>query len=677
MVDELDDLDLAKTLRADGQAILAGRYRVVRELGRGGMGIVYLAEDLHLENRQVAIKMLPPVLSKNPRAIQALKKEALLTMQLSHPNIVTLRAFEQCDEGALLVMDYVDGKTLEQLLSEREQLSQDEVVRIFRPVAEALDYAHSRKVIHRDVKPSNIIVDAGGTPYIMDFGVAREMKDTFTRVTGKGTSGTLPYMSPEQLRGNPPVPAQDIYSLAASMYECLCGHPPFYTGQIEYQIVNEQPAAIEGGGAGLPARIMQALAKKPDDRPSKCGVLWAGAANSAIPVAEQPSRRPGRIELIEEPTLSVESAPSAVTVTVDGRAVGSTPLRLSLPSGEYRIQAQKEGFTAWERLIRFHGAGDAHLRIEMEANPGLVEASFPMTAQEAAKVQRAGAEALGVPLADELNCGGGVKMKLVLIPAGMFMMGSPNNEKDRLENEGPVHEVTISRSFYMGKYTVTQAQWEQVMGTTVAQQRRKVKGRLAGVAAIVGNLSRRKKYGLAGVGDNYPIYYVSWEEATEFCKKLSTKTGKTVTLPTEARWEYACRAGCPSRFSFGDADSDLALHAWFNGNSGGTNPVGQKKPNVWDLYDMHGNVWGWCSDWCEDSYANADDRDASSLGFGTYRGLRGGGWVSSPQRCRSAGRNGSPPVSRHVDVGFRVVVDLSANDEDNGPNPFPGQRRKS
>jgi len=162
MSDTFDDLDIAKTIRAGEDVVLAGRYRIVRELGRGGMGVVYLAEDSQLDGRKVAIKMLPPVLARNTRAIAALKKEALLAMQLSHPHIVTLRAFEQTDEGAFLVLDYIEGQTLENILAERERLAEPEIVRIFRAIAEALDYAHGRKVVHRDVKPSNIILAADG-----------------------------------------------------------------------------------------------------------------------------------------------------------------------------------------------------------------------------------------------------------------------------------------------------------------------------------------------------------------------------------------------------------------------------------------------------------------------------------------------------------------------------------
>jgi formylglycine-generating enzyme required for sulfatase activity len=245
-----------------------------------------------------------------------------------------------------------------------------------------------------------------------------------------------------------------------------------------------------------------------------------------------------------------------------------------------------------------------------------------------------------VPLSDTvpakqvtLDFGNNVSMKLVLIPAGKFMMGSPENEKDRYDTEGPQHEVTISKAFYIGAYHVMQEQYERIMGN---------------------NPSRFK-------GAQNPVESVSWNDAAEFCKKLSQASGKTVRLPTEAQWEYACRAGSKTRFSYGDDNdySDLGDYAWYNKNSNGqTHPVGQKKPNVWGLYDMHGNVWQWCSDWYADSYAKANNTNPQGPDSGVVRVLRGGSWISDPRDCRSANRGGGVPVNRVSDVGFRVVVDL-------------------
>ena len=243
-----------------------------------------------------------------------------------------------------------------------------------------------------------------------------------------------------------------------------------------------------------------------------------------------------------------------------------------------------------------------------------------------------------------LDLGNNISMKLILIPAGKFTMGSPDGEKDHQADESPQREVTISKPFYMGVYEVTQEQYEQVIGK---------------------NPSSFK-------GAQNPVETVSWDEAVDFCKKLSQKTGKTVSLPTEAQWEYACRAGSKTRFSFGDADGDLCKYGNYcdQSNTSGyswqdkdhndghdkTAPVGSFKPNAFGLYDMHGNVWEWCSDWYADSYANAKNQDPQGPDSGTLRVLRGGGWGYVPLYCRSAFRIRCNPVYRYHYVGFRVVV---------------------
>jgi formylglycine-generating enzyme required for sulfatase activity len=243
-----------------------------------------------------------------------------------------------------------------------------------------------------------------------------------------------------------------------------------------------------------------------------------------------------------------------------------------------------------------------------------------------------------------LDLGNKVTMKLALIPAGKFLMGSPDGEKDGQTDERPQHEVTISKPFYMGVYEVTQEQYEQIIGK---------------------NPSSFK-------GAKNPVESVSWDEAVAFCQALSRKTGKTVSLPTEAQWEYACRAGTKTRFGFGDKDEDLCKYgnycdksntndlSWqdkdHNDGFDKTAPVGSLKANDWGLYDMHGNVWEWCSDWYADSYANAKNQDPQGPDSGTQRVLRGGCWNLYPRCCRSAIRLRLNPDYRFFGNGFRVVV---------------------
>ena len=262
-----------KTIVSGGEgAILAGRYHVIRQLGQGGMGSVWLAEDSQLDNRKVAIKMLPSIVVTDKRAYQQLKSEALVSLKLIHPNIVTLRAFEENNGAPFLVMDYIEGRTLSDYLAEKGKLSEAETIKLLKPIAAALDYAHGEKVIHRDVKPSNVIIRNDGHPFILDFGIAREIQESMTRVTGRTISGTLLYMSPEQLRGAPPSPAQDVYSFAAMCYECLKGEPPFTRGEIAYQILNEKPAPLMCARR-IADPVLAGLSKKPGSRPKSCSEI--------------------------------------------------------------------------------------------------------------------------------------------------------------------------------------------------------------------------------------------------------------------------------------------------------------------------------------------------------------------------------------------------------------------
>ncbi len=213
-----------------------------------------------------------------------------------------------------------------------------------------------------------------------------------------------------------------------------------------------------------------------------------------------------------------------------------------------------------------------------------------------------------------VDLGNGVKLEMVLIPAGEFLMGSPDSDKDAQYTERPQHRVRITKPFYLGKYPVTQEQWEAVMGN---------------------NPSGFK-------GPKNPVEQVGWDDCQQFLKRLNRKVGGAMfQLPTEAQWEYACRAGSTTRYCFGNDASGLGQYAWYGENSGGnTHPVGQKKPNAWGLYDMHGNVWEWCQDWYESGfYARSPTDDPTVGGTESVHVIRGGDWYFDAGYCRSAVRS--------------------------------------
>ena len=235
-----------------------------------------------------------------------------------------------------------------------------------------------------------------------------------------------------------------------------------------------------------------------------------------------------------------------------------------------------------------------------------------------------------------------IGMKLVLIPKGTFMMGSPESEKGRDDVETQ-HEVTISKDYYLGVYEVTQAQYEKVIGKNPSHFQ----------GGIVGNENA-----------DLPVEQVSWDDAVEFCKKLSElpeeiKAGRVYRLPTEAQWEYACRAGSKTAYSFDDEEGLLPEHGWFKRNSSNrTHTVGLLEPNAWGLYDMHGNVWEWCSDWYGD-YPKGALSDPTGPKEGSYRVNRGGSWDFVAAHCRSAYRGRYDPSRRLDDDGFRVALSPS------------------
>ena len=245
-----------------------------------------------------------------------------------------------------------------------------------------------------------------------------------------------------------------------------------------------------------------------------------------------------------------------------------------------------------------------------------------------------------------------IGIKFMLIPKGKFLMGSPKTDKDRNWVAESQHEVTISQNFQMGATEITQAQWQKVMGNT---------------PSFFG-------------GDELPVENISWEESVAFCNRLSEmpeekKAGRKYRLPTEAEWEYACRAGTATPFHFGsELNGSQAncngnypypkIEGWFGTKNKGpylqkSSPIGKYRANAWGLYDMHGNVWEWCSDYWHDDYPSGSVTDPIGPATGSARVIRGGGWDCFAMQCRSARRSWDHPSNRNRAVGFRLALSLS------------------
>lgn len=240
-------------------------------------------------------------------------------------------------------------------------------------------------------------------------------------------------------------------------------------------------------------------------------------------------------------------------------------------------------------------------------------------------------------------------MEFVLIPAGSFLMGSPDSDRQARAFEKPQHRVTLRRPFYLARFEVTQAQWEAVMGASPYEQGRS-----------------NPYYDLPGMAEritrpDHPAT-VSWNDAQAFIARLNEREGhQRYRLPSEAEWEYAARAGTTTAYSFGDDERLLGRYAWFGEDfqSGGTHPVGKKLPNPWGLHDMHGNVWEWVQDWFDPNYyARSPEVDPQGPERGTAKVVRGGSWHATATSWRTAFRRDYAPDYRGISIGFRVLRTL-------------------
>jgi formylglycine-generating enzyme required for sulfatase activity len=566
-----------------------GRYRIIKRLGQGVMGSVYLAEDTPL-GRRVVLKVPDLGPESSPEARERFLDHARTAATLDHPYLCPVYDVGEIDGNLFLTMAYIEGQSLAALIGD-EGWPQRQGAALVGNLALAMQEVHKKKVIHRDLKPTDVVIKATGErrePVIIDLGLGYRDNPEDQRLNRLGQNmGTLAYMAPEQIRGDLKEigPACDVYALGVILYELLTGRLPFsgsglaIAGQILTMTPLPPSTHRSGVDPALDAICLKAMAKEAGDRFDSMRA-FAEVLNSWQERLASPAPKPPSPE--ETTPAPPESEPAAKSVT-------------SKPTD-------------------------------------------PKTNEFA--------ESIGI--------------KLRLIPAGEFEMGSPYSDRKVHDDERPEHKVQITRPFCIGVYAVTQGQYRAVTGKNPSRFR-----------------------GL----DDHPVERVSWNEAIAFCNSLSERAclkpyyrspsgevtgGDGYRLPTEAEWEYACRAGSTARYSFGDDATNLGEYAWHSDNSGNkTHPVGQKRPNAFGLYDMEGNVCEWCQDHYDPAYyeqSPAFDPDGPSPAtrwrvmarWAPIRVVRGGGWSNPSEFCRSAIRGASRPGGRLDYVGFRVARSPSA-----------------
>jgi formylglycine-generating enzyme required for sulfatase activity len=732
--------------------ILAGRYRLISQLGVGGMGITYRAWD-DVNAVPVVVKMPKREAQSDQEALRRFAREIDAMLALPHDHIVPITDHGEQNGCPYVVMRFLPGGSL----ADHRRRDDDGnplanpagMLHFWLPaVADALDFIHQKGVLHRDIKPGNIFFDGFWNAFLGDFGIAKVV-DSSAGLAKEQTItatmiaiGTPEYMAPELFspKGKPDGRA-DQYALAVTVYEMLCGVKPF-TGAKAHIVVEHSGMPVpplQNKGLGIPmslcVAVERALAKTPPERFGACAEFARAALRGVPALPSEPDTArlmcPSCAKILRMPTSAsgqwgkcpsckvamrvapglsalwlrneefVSSGPAGdASVDTDFKESSEKPKGLfsKLPAvaGWASLKARELSqkllaIPPWASLAlliagaaifvldRGASVSDAMKAVEVQKQLVLPkEDHIHQESQESAATQpvltaeNLNAQELQVRAAlhteiqslrqhnKELQTKvdflktevyrlkkaasekskpeeqakislktvvNSIGMTLVEIPAGKFRMG-----------EGPsAVAVTLTRPFLLGKTEVTRGQWEQVWGT-------------------------KPWVGSDVPSDDLPAVDISWDIAIGFCEKLTAhehsngtlQANEVYRLPTEAEWEYACRAGTTTAFSFGDDESMLGDFDWFAGNAGNAvHSVGTKQPNPWGLYDMHGNVWEWCSDWFDVKLAGGADPVGPA--GGSARVFRGGHWKHNPVYCRSALRYRFKPLVSNDRLGFRVA----------------------
>lgn len=604
-------------------------FRLMRMMGSGTMGVVFQVEDVTLK-RIAALKVLRRQIKGADRAqlVERFLLEARTAAAIDHPSIAQVYEIGEFEGWWCIAMEYLEGGSLADIVKATGPLAPGKAAMMLADAARGLAAAHEESVIHRDIKPANLMLSRRGRCKIVDFGLVKlDSAENPFRDDDKVVVGTPLYVAPEICVGRGASKPSDVYSLAATLYALLAGQPPFVAEnarEVLKKHVSAPPPDLREVAPhcsdGLASLIQRSMSKQAKKRPT--AEEFAVALQSEVTGALA-------LETASGSPMPPVGAGSGATVLVERTPAmgggGSSDVRSAVSS----TVVMPETVVSSGGSLRWMWGLAAVIAVGV----GVWSLNSPLigTNSEAER---------GPSITNSIG------MTLESIPAGDFVMGSPATEEGRNIDERAV-KVTLTQGYYLSRTEVTQQQWASVMGDDYLPPE---------------GVHPNEESGRRFLGNDLPAY-VAWVEAAEFCRVLSEREGKLYRLPTEAEWEYACRAGTSSAFNTG---TDLSLsQANIDAEQDGSTklrpkrhplPVASFAPNTWGLYDMHGNVMEWCQDG-KASYPVGPQINPVGASDEDLRVLRGGSWDSPARVARSANRWFNPPEVRADYIGFRVVLE--------------------